>query len=47
MSELSLSIANYADPFYNSERRRRSLNYLTPNEFEVLPSNQLTQARLP
>ena len=45
--ELSIAMANFIDPFYNSERRHSSLNYLTPNEFEALHSIQLTQAELP
>lgn len=44
--ELSLAMANYIEPFYNGERRHSSLNYLTPNEFEALQSDQLTQAKL-
>jgi transposase InsO family protein len=40
-------MANFIDPFYNTERRHSSLNYLTPNEFEALHSIQLTQAKLP
>jgi hypothetical protein len=35
-TELSSAMADYIENFYNSERRHRSLNYLTPDEFEVL-----------
>ena len=44
--ELSAAIADYIDPFYNSERRHSALDYLTPTEFEGLHSAQINQAQL-
>ncbi|MGH3733157.1 MAG: IS3 family transposase [Acidimicrobiales bacterium] len=44
--ELLLAIANYIDPFYSAERRHRSLNDLTPFEFDNLHLTK-TQTRLP
>jgi putative transposase len=42
--ELATAMADYIVNFYNSLRRHSSLGYLTPDEFEALPSNK-TQAR--
>jgi transposase InsO family protein len=37
--ELSTAMADYIVNFYNPLRRHSSLDYLTPDEFEALPSN--------
>jgi putative transposase len=38
--ELAIAIADYIDHFYNSARRHSALGYLTPDEYEQLPSSQ-------
>jgi putative transposase len=38
--ELSIAMADYIVHFYNEERRHSSIDYLTPNEFEDLHSQQ-------
>ncbi len=42
--ELATAMADYIVNFYNPVRRHSSLDYLTPDEFEDLPSTN-TQAR--
>jgi hypothetical protein len=42
--ELATAMADYIVNFYNPLRRHSSLSYLTPDEFEALPSD-LNQAR--
>ncbi len=42
--ELAGAMADYIENFYNPCRRHSSLDYLTPDEFEALPSTT-TQAR--
>ena len=42
--ELATAIADYIENFYNSARRHSALDYLTPDEFEALPSTD-TEAR--
>jgi putative transposase len=37
--ELATAMADYIVNFYNPLRRHSSLDYLTPDEFELLPSN--------
>ena len=37
--QLSTAIADYIVNFYNPRRRHSSLDYLTPEEFEELPSS--------
>ena len=37
--QLSTAIADYIVNFYNPRRRHSSLGYLTPEEFEELPSS--------
>jgi putative transposase len=37
--ELATAMADYIVNFYNPNRRHSSLDYLTPDEFEALPSN--------
>jgi len=44
--ELGIAIAEWIEHFYNSLRRHSSLNYLTPNEFEVLHLTHENQAAL-
>ena len=41
--ELATAMADYIVNFYNPIRRHSSLGYLTPDEFEALPSGN-TQA---
>ena len=41
--ELATAMADYIENFYNPRRRHSSLGYLTPDEFEALPSTT-TQA---
>ncbi len=41
--ELATAMADYIVNFYNPRRRHSSLGYLTPDEFEALPSTD-TQA---
>ena len=41
--ELSSAMAEWIEDFYNPLRRRSSLDYLTPNEYEALHSKE-TQA---
>jgi putative transposase len=36
--ELATAMADYIVNFYNTRRRHSSLDYLTPNEYEALPS---------
>ena len=36
VAELSMAMADYIENFYNEIRRHSSLEYLTPNEFEML-----------
>lgn len=36
--ELATAMADYIVNFYNPQRRHSSLGYLTPDEFEALPS---------
>ena len=36
--ELATAMADYIVNFYNPARRHSSLNYLTPDEFELLTS---------
>ena len=38
--ELTQAIADYIENFYNPARRHRSLDYLSPTEFEDLHSRQ-------
>ena len=42
--ELATAMADYIVNFYNPSRRHSSLDYLTPDEFELLSSTQ-TPAR--
>jgi putative transposase len=44
--ELAEAIADYIENFYNPTRRHSSLEYLTPNEFELLHSTHTQQATL-
>jgi transposase InsO family protein len=44
MSELRAGIAGYIEIFYNRQSRHSSIGYLTPNEFEEVFENQLTNA---
>jgi putative transposase len=44
--ELSAAIADYIENFYNPARRHSSLEYLTPDEFELLHSPHTQQATL-
>ncbi len=44
--ELTSAIADWLENFYNTVRRHRALNYLTPDEFEGLHSHQPTQVTL-
>ena len=37
--ELATAMVDYIVNFYNPLRRHSSLDYLTPDEFELLPSN--------
>ena len=38
--ELSKAMAEWIEDFYSPVRRHSSLDYLTPNEYEALRSNQ-------
>jgi transposase InsO family protein len=42
--ELSTAMADWIETFYNPIRRHSSLDYLTPNEYEALHSNQAQAA---
>lgn len=42
--ELAMAMADFIENFYNPMRRHSSLGYLTPDEFEALPSTD-TNAR--
>ncbi|MDR3638999.1 MAG: integrase core domain-containing protein, partial [Isosphaeraceae bacterium] len=42
--ELATAMADYIVNFYNPRRRHSSLDYLTPDEFEAIPSDT-NQAR--
>ncbi len=45
--EARLAVFSYIETFYNPRRRHSSLDYLSPDEYEKMRNNELTQAAVP